>query len=282
MSRLPPWWQVVAVRTETLPPATHTNVVFVGHRRFVVIDPGPTRASAVTRLTDEVVARLERGDVFVGVALTHEHRDHVSGVGPLFEALGAGCPNPCVWAHPSTHRVLALPPAVSRRMLGDGDRIDLGDHSLEALHTPGHARGHLAYVDPESRVVYGGDMVATVGTIIVSPPDGDMAAYMHSLERLEGLDASLLVPSHGDTVDDVHGILVRYRAHRLMRERQVVGALGAEPRTALELVPAAYPGLDPALTKLAVQSLRAHLDKLEGEGRCVRVAKGWVRVVASP
>jgi glyoxylase-like metal-dependent hydrolase (beta-lactamase superfamily II) len=259
--------RVLPVRTPTLPPATHTNVYILGHGRLALVDPASPYDDEQARL-DAAVDELQRqGERVVEVVLTHHHVDHVSGAAHVAARLGVG-----VAAHAVTATRLKGRLEVTR-LIGDGERLEQG---LRAMWTPGHAPGHLCFVDERSRAVVAGDMVASVGTIIVEPDDGgDMRVYLDSLRALRALDASVLLPAHGPPIRDANGKLDFYVAHRLEREARVLAALGDVPRAVAELVPPAYPDVPPAIYPLAARSLLAHLLKLEAEGRAVRDGDRW-------
>jgi glyoxylase-like metal-dependent hydrolase (beta-lactamase superfamily II) len=142
------------------------------------------------------------------------------------------------------------------------------------LHTPGHAPGHVCFFDETEGVALVGDMVASAGTILIEPRDGDMAEYLAQLDRLARLGARVALPAHGGPIDAPAEIFRRYIAHRLQREAKVLAALraiggdrGAAPE---ELVPAAYADTSPLLWPLARLSLEAHLIKLARDGRARR------------
>ncbi len=153
-----------------------------------------------------------------------------------------------------------------------------GDAVLTARFTPGHAPGHLVFVDQPSGAIIAGDMVASVGTIIVDPPEGDMRLYLASLERLRGFvrdGARWLLPSHGPPIGEPEALLAFYVKHRLERESKVIAAMQQSPATVEELVPRAYPEVAPAIYPLAARSLLAHLLKLRDEGRAVESGAIW-------
>jgi len=269
-----PWIRVLPVRTPTLPPATRTNCYIVGEAgRALAIDPATQHADEQARL-DEYVAR--EGIVLEAVVLTHHHVDHVGDAARL--AAKHGVP---VWAHRETAARVAGRVQISR-MIDDGERLDVGPSGLRAVFTPGHAPGHLCFVDAAAKAIVAGDMVASVGTIIVEPADsGDMRLYLESLRRLRReVDggATTLLPAHGPPIADGGARLDFYVAHRLEREGRVAAALGDSPATVAELVPPAYPDVAAALYPLAARSLLAHLYKLEYEGRARRHDDGrWSR-----
>jgi glyoxylase-like metal-dependent hydrolase (beta-lactamase superfamily II) len=259
---------VFAVRTPTLPPATHTNTYIIGHGRTAwVVDPASPYPEEQTALDEALSGR----DV-AGILLTHHHADHVGGAEHLAARTGAQ-----VIAHPATAARVRVPVT---RTVGEGDVIDAGGVRLRALHTPGHAPGHLVFVDEDTHAGIAGDMVASIGTIIVVPADdGDMRQYLASLERMKNVGLSMLLPAHGPPLvgDEATAKLDFYIRHRLEREARVFAALSDEPRPLEALLPAAYPDVTPAVYPLASQSLLAHLLKLEQDGRARRVDGNWQR-----
>ncbi len=180
-----------------------------------------------------------------------------------------------LWAHPATAELLRDMVAVDRT-IEEGETIEVDGVTLRALHTPGHAPGHLCFFDEASGVMIAGDMVASVGTILVEPVDGDMLLYLGSLRRLASLAPRVLLPAHGDPIEDAIGKLEGYVAHRLWRESKVVAALeGARsPAPLSALVERVYDDVSPAIWPLAERSLEAHLIKLETEGGAARDAAG--------
>ena len=193
---------VVAVRTPTLPPATHTNTYVVGHDALTVVDPASPYPEEQERLAESLTRMnlpVER------ILLTHHHHDHVSGVTALQEAF----PGLKVWAHERTRQRLEGAIHVDV-LLADNDVIDCGGVSLRAVFTPGHAPGHLVYVDASTGAAIAGDMVAGIGTILIDETDGDLSLYLNSLERLKSLGLSVLLPSHGPALHQPEAILSFY------------------------------------------------------------------------
>ena len=263
------WIHRFPVRTPTLPPATHTNVYVIGEGDLAVIDPAspwPEERAALDRFLDDLGTR---GGRVVEILLTHHHVDHVSGAVWLAERLSVP-----IAAHAVTAELLA-PRIPIARTLSDGDVLSYGPATLDVLHTPGHAPGHLVFVERSSRAVIAGDMVASVGTIVIDPPEGDMRLYLASLERLRGLDARLLLPAHGPPAHDPERLLSYYIAHRLEREARVVAALALGAASLEKLVPRAYPDVPAAIHPLAARSLLAHLQKLRDEGRACENEGVW-------
>lgn len=234
------------LRTPTLPPATHTNCYRVGD---TVIDPASPYLEEQQRLSAWLGEGVRR------ILVTHHHGDHVGGVAALAEATGAE-----VWAH----RDARLPFEVQRR-LEDGDTCDTGEGVLRCLHTPGHADGHLAFHLEGSDEVSCGDLVASVGTIVLAWPEGHLATYLASLARVRAY-VGTLYPAHGDPIPDGPGHLDLYTAHRHMRTEQIRAALRGGAGTPEEVAAAVYagiPGVNPALAAIQV---RTHLVWLQEQG----------------
>lgn len=261
-----PWIRVVPLRTPTLPPATHTNCYIIGDGPSVIVVDPASPWSEEQALLDAFVQTHSLQPT--EIVLTHHHVDHVSGATALAERHGVG-----IAAHEATAARLQGRVKVDR-LLDDGARLPGGPSGLVAMHTPGHAPGHLCFVDAAAGAIVAGDMLASVGTIIIDPSDdGDMAQYLVSLARLRGaVDAGTprLLPAHGPPIVDGGARLDFYIAHRLEREARVAAALTATALTTEELVPAVYPDVVPAIYPLAARSLLAHLVKLEREGRAVQ------------
>lgn len=255
-------------RTPTLPPATHTNSYALGARDVVLVEPATPYEDEQRAWIDWARALPSSGRVPTAIVVTHHHVDHVGGVDVLSRELGLP-----VWAHAETASRIDTPVA---RMLADGDTIDLAGPVPErwrVLHTPGHAPGHVCLHDETEGTLVVGDMVASVGTILIAPGDGDMKVYLEQLERLAALDARLALPAHGEPIDAPGALFRRYVAHRLMRETKVLAGVvrhGPDGATDDELLPDAYDDTPVTIWPIALLSLRAHLAKLEAEGR-VRV-----------
>jgi len=168
-----------------------------------------------------------------------------------------------------------------QRAIHDGDRLDLGlapdggRWHLEAIHTPGHASGHLAFYEPHYRLLFAGDMVSTLSSIVIAPPDGDLAVYLESLERLRKYDARLLLPSHGSPTVRSAEVLADTIAHRREREQQLLAALAAGPRRVADLARELYHGLPAPLVRFAEMQVSAGLEKLRLEGRAHPSGELW-------
>ena len=162
--------------------------------------------------------------------------------------------------------------------LRDGATVSLPGRRLVAIHTPGHRFDHLCFFLPDERVVFAGDLLAGEGTVVIAPPEGDLAAYLRSLDRLLDLDLRQVLPGHGPTIDDPATYIQGYIDHRMDRERQVLAALASGPASVDDLVRPIYIDLDPALQDAASSTLLAHLYKLETGGQVVQAPDGIWRL----
>src|SRR3954470_8229216 len=207
---------LVPLRTPTLPPATHTNCLLLGDDELWVVDPGspwPEEQAILRETLDRLAAEGRRA---VGVLLTHHHLDHTGGA----QALGL----PIAATRETASRV----DFKVDRVIEDGARLEVGPRGWRALHLPGHTRGHLCLIEEGSGAVVAGDLVAGVGTVIIDPPEGDMADYLASLDRLLEAKPGAIYPAHGPVVPAGVPKLEQYRAHRLDRERLVFEALSKQ------------------------------------------------------
>lgn len=271
--------RLVPLRTPTLPPATHTHCYVIGDEELVVIDPGAHDPGEQQFLFDACDAFVAEGRRVREIVLTHEHVDHVGAAAALRARLGVP-----LRTHPLTAERLRGQIPVDGT-LADGERLELPGRlrqSWRAIHTPGHARGHLCFFEEGTRALLAGDMLAGEGTVIVpEAPEGDMADYIASLEVLDRLDPATIYPAHGPVIVDGRGRIQAYLAHRAERERAVVAALRAAGRAhPEELVAGVYNDVAPELHALAVHSLRSVLEKLAKERSAERGADGRYALVA--
>jgi len=220
-----------------------TNTWVVGRDPAWVIDPGPDLPEHLDAVEREVCARGGAG----GIAVTHDHPDHVEGLLGLRERLGR--PRVGAARHPADE------------VLGDGARFG----PLRAVAVPGHAPDHLAFL--LGRACFTGDAVLGEGSCFVAPDSGGLAAYLAALRGLRGLPLEVLLPGHGPPVWDPQAKLDEYLAHRAARERLLLAALAEGRRTRAELLDAAWDDVPKAMRDAAAISLAAHLEKLRAEGR---------------
>jgi ribonuclease/clavin/mitogillin len=267
---------MVAARTPTLPPATHTNSYALGGRDVVLVEPATPYAGEQRAWIAWARGLASAGRRPVAILATHHHPDHVGGIDVLARELALP-----VWAHAET--AARIPHVDVARRLEDGEEIVLAGPLPErwtVLHTPGHAWGHVCLWDEDSGAVVVGDMVASKGTILIAPGDGDMRLYLEQLERLASLGARLALPAHGEPIDEPTVLFRRYIEHRLKREAKAAASLPpaiAEGQTLEELVPVAYDDTPVGMWPVARLSLASHLAKLAAEGRAVERDGRWAR-----
>ena len=204
------------------------------------------------------------------VLVTHGHGDHASGAPDLARIFPDARFRKLPWPEVDDEWTVRWEP------IADGERIDAGDTALTAVHTPGHAPDHVCFWHAESRTLFGGDL-AIKGTTVWIPTrlQGDLASYLLSLERVLALDPARLLPAHGPVIDDPVPLLQRYLLHRREREDQIIAALRAGDATPSAIVARVYTGLSDKLVPLALESVTAHLIKLEREGRARREGETW-------
>ena len=261
---------VLALESNPLPPATHTNCMIVGDKELYVIDPGTDHDHEFEHLKVQIEHHLMPGGRVVGILLTHSHRDHVGAATWLRNQFDVP-----VWGHAETNRQLDFD---VDRFLEDGQVIEVsGDPGwrLKCLHTPGHDPGHICFLEENTGTLLGGDIVAHVGTIIVAPQmEGDMQHYLDSLNRLLDEDFSVILPAHGLPIGKPKEKIQATIDHRLVRENKLIAALDQGLRGLDELRARVYDDVHESLWALAEQTLLAHLTKL---GRVVgadRVVEG--------
>jgi glyoxylase-like metal-dependent hydrolase (beta-lactamase superfamily II)/8-oxo-dGTP pyrophosphatase MutT (NUDIX family) len=233
-------------------PGTNTYIVGSDTAR-AVIDPGPDIASHIEKI-------LSFGNIR-WILCTHTHMDHSPAAAAIKAATGA--------------QVLGRPPPPGQDatfkpdfVVENGQRIQIGSVSLRAIHTPGHASNHLCYLLEETRMLFTGDHVMQGSTVVINPPDGDMRAYLKSLERLLGESVAIIAPGHGYLIGAPQKEIRRLIAHRLAREEKVLNALvKIGPASVDELLPLVYDDVPARIHRVAARSLTAHLEKLTAEER---------------
>jgi glyoxylase-like metal-dependent hydrolase (beta-lactamase superfamily II) len=238
---------------------TGTGTYIVGRGDVAVVDPGPDLPEHL-----DALLRALGGERVTDIVVTHTHNDHSPLARPLAQATGAR-----VWGRPAPSTDdgadgLRMDEAHDHafrpdRRVEDGERIAGPGWTLEALATPGHASNHVCYGLMEENALFSGDHVMGWSTTVVSPPDGDMADYYASLQKVTDRGFATLWPTHGPPVTEVRPFLEAYKAHRLARERQILDRLAAGQGRIRDMVPVIYADVDPRLHPAAAHSVLAHL-----------------------
>jgi glyoxylase-like metal-dependent hydrolase (beta-lactamase superfamily II) len=242
-----------------------TGTYVVGRAEVAVIDPGPDLADHVEAL----LAGLA-GEQVTHILITHTHRDHSPAARALQRATGA--PTYGFGPHAGGKRG---DPAVEEggdwdfipdRTLGDGERIAGKGWVFEAVHTPGHTSNHLCFALPDNGILFSGDHVMGWSTSVIAPPDGDMAAYMASLDKLLGRADAVYWPTHGPAITEPQDFVRTFIAHRREREAGILDCLRAGVGRIEAIVERLYAGLQPGLRRAAGRSVHAHLIDLVARG----------------
>ncbi|MEQ1501633.1 MAG: MBL fold metallo-hydrolase [Myxococcota bacterium] len=262
-----------AVRTPTLPPATHTNTWIVGDPTgFTVVDPASPYEDEQQRLFGALADRIRDGARIRRLLLTHHHADHVSGAVDLQRRLRSIGHDVPIAAHPVTAELVRRTIPVDEPV-ADGARLE----QVVALLTPGHAPGHLVLHAEDHGWTIAGDMVAGIGTIVIDPDEGDLQDYLDSLELLRRLGTGRLMPAHGPVIEEPEAVLSHYIAHRNHRTDQIRAALirSGPASTPLALAPLVYPELPATHHPLAAIQIRTHLNWLRRRGLAHETAGAW-------
>jgi glyoxylase-like metal-dependent hydrolase (beta-lactamase superfamily II) len=251
-----------------------TQTYLIGTEELAVIDPGPDLPAHLDALERAIGGRL-----VTAIMCTHTHRDHSPAAAPLAQRMGA----PIIGCAP-----LALETVGPRAdasfdgnyapdsVLEDGEALQVGGEPVLAVGTPGHTSNHLCFA--WRGALFSGDHVMGWSTTVVVPPDGDMAAYMTSLDKLRQREDRIYYPAHGPAVTNPQQYVRHLVGHRMQREKQILTLIGERPRPIADIVAKAYPGLDPRLTAAAGGSVLAHLIDLERRGLVERRGEAWTAV----
>lgn len=234
-----------------------TNSYLLGIASITVIDPGPEDDDHVAHLMAVAGAPIRR------IVVTHDHADHFGAARRLAELTGAEVAGPM----PDTARPLYRPD----RVLADEETVETDAGRLRVIATPGHTANHVCYDLAELGVLFSGDHVMAWSTSVVLPPDGRMADYMRSLDRLASIGSRSYLPGHGGPVVDGLVRIAELKRHREAREAAILRAIGDGRRTIGEIVAAVYIGLDQKLADAAALSVAAHADWLEERGEIRKV-----------
>jgi len=248
-----------------------TQTYLVGESEVAVIDPGPDLPEHLDALEKAIGGRP-----VVAIMCTHTHRDHSPAARPLAEATGAsivGCaPLALETVGPRADAAFDGDYAPDR-VLEDGETIKVDRKSITAVATPGHTSNHLCFAYEGALLT--GDHVMGWSTTVVVPPDGDMAEYMRSLEKLRQREDRIYYPAHGPPVTKPRQYVRSLIGHRMQRERQILRLVGEKPRAIPDIVANAYPALDPRLVTAAGGSVQAHLLDLQKRGLVDREGETW-------
>ena len=251
---------------------TGTQSYVVGTENVAVIDPGPDLPAHIDALVAAIAGRS-----VAAIVCTHTHRDHSPAARPLAERTGApiiGCAPLALEAVGPRADASFDGDYVPDRVLADGDALDISGEQLIAVATPGHTSNHLCLAWRDA--LFTGDHVMGWSTTVVVPPDGDMAAYMASLDRLRQRDDRIYYPAHGAPVTNPQQYVRHLMGHRMHRERQILKLIAEQPRDIPGIVANAYPGLDPRLTAAAGGSVLAHLLDLERRSLVEQQGDAWI------
>jgi glyoxylase-like metal-dependent hydrolase (beta-lactamase superfamily II) len=243
-----------------------TNTYLLGVREVAVLDPGPDDANHLQSILSAA------GRTIRWIVVTHTHRDHSPLAAGLARATGArtiGLRPPSDGRQDETFRPDEAPL--------DGQTMVLGDLSLIAIHTPGHASNCVCYLLPSERLLFTGDHVLGGVSPVILPPDGEMAAYIHSLDKLGGYDFESIAPGHGDVMSRGKRVITMLRAHRMAREDKVLRSLGEDAMSIDRLTAAVYDDVPVDRHPWAKLTLEAHLIKLLREGRVSEQNGVWRR-----
>jgi endoribonuclease LACTB2 len=263
------------VRTPTKPPATHTNCYLIySSNDLLIIDPGSPYEDEQQALADCVDALVAEGRSVREIVLTHMHPDHVGGVNALRAHLGDR-------VRVAAHRFTAEPLAGSvpvDRFIEDDEVISLDGSpqlALRAMHTPGHARGHLCFHEERTGTLISGDNIVGLGSVLIDPPEGNMRAYLQSLERMRALpNLSVIFGGHGPAIANPYAKLSEYIAHRLDREQKILQAVREGAATPGDIVALAYTDVSPKAYAMAERAVLAHLEKLIEDNQVQRTNDG--------
>jgi glyoxylase-like metal-dependent hydrolase (beta-lactamase superfamily II) len=243
-----------------------TGVYIVGRGDVAVIDPGP---ADVTHLA--ALQRALSGERVSHIFVTHRHLDHSPAARPLAAATGAKIYASGVAPRFSADDFVAeagddfgFKPDV---VVSDGDIFGGPGWTLEAVFTPGHTSDHMCLALREENALFSGDHIMGWSTTVVSPPDGDMDAYLASLDKVQAREFETLWPTHGPPVTQVRAFIDAYRAHRMDREAQIIARLQAGQMRIKDMVPVMYVDVDPRLYPAAAHSVLAHMIRLVRIGR---------------
>jgi glyoxylase-like metal-dependent hydrolase (beta-lactamase superfamily II) len=248
-----------------------TQTYLIGAVEIAVIDPGPDLPGHLDALENAIAGRK-----VAAIMCTHTHRDHSPAARPLAERIGApiiGCASLALETVGPRADAAFDGDYAPDRVLQDSETLEVGGELVTAVATPGHTSNHLCFA--YRGALFSGDHVMGWSTTVVVPPDGDMAAYMASLDKLRKRVDRVYYPAHGPAVTNPQQYVRHLVGHRMQREKQILALVRDNPRPIPDIVANAYPGLDPRLTAAAGGSVFAHLLDLERRGLVERDRESW-------
>ncbi len=258
---------------------TGTQTYIIGHGDVAVIDPGPLSDDPAH--VGELI-RLIGEDRITAIMCTHTHRDHSPAAAPLAVATGApviGCA-PLVLSDDGPRADAGFDPTYSPdKVLEDGETVTGPGWTLRAVHTPGHTSNHLCFALEEEKALFSGDHIMGWSTTVVSPPDGDMADYMRSLQLLVDRDDVVYYPAHGPQVDNPQRLARGMMGHRKQREGQILRLLARGVGAIPDMVTEMYKGIDKRLYGAAGRSVLAHLIDLRDRGEVTQAGEVWAKAI---
>jgi glyoxylase-like metal-dependent hydrolase (beta-lactamase superfamily II) len=245
---------------------TGTGTYIIGKGEVAVIDPGPDQPEHLQAILDAVA-----GESVSHILITHHHLDHSPLARPLAAKTGAVIYG-CAVKAPVVEDAVKLEAGYDRftpdvSVCGGGTTIAGPGWTFETIATPGHTSNHICYALAEENACFTGDHIMGWSTTVVTPPDGNMGAYLASLDLIQKRNFKILWPTHGPPITEVGPFIDEYRAHRLDRERQILAQLAAGETRIVDMVPKMYIGTDTRLFPAAGRSVLAHLVELVKDGR---------------
>ncbi len=247
---------------------TGSGAFLIGGKDIAVIDPGPDDDAHL----DALIAAV--GDATVShIFITHTHRDHCGGARRFAERTGARIFG--FGPHPVRKKIYDAPALdegadyayAPDEVIADGAVVETAEWRIEAVHTPGHLSNHLCFALPAHKALFTGDHMMGWATTVVAPPDGDMGAYLDSLDKLLARDDEIYLPTHGAAIEAPHRFVRAVKTHRLMRDAQILDQLGKGRTRIKDMVAAMYADVDPRLHGAAGLNVYAHLLRLVRIGK---------------
>jgi endoribonuclease LACTB2 len=255
--------QVIEVPSPTIPPATTTNAWLLGNKNPIIVDPaarGPHEREEIVR----TMASNPPSAIF----LTHHHHDHIGSATHLRSHF-----NIPILAHEKTNKIL---PFSIDQEIKENDILQSDTEEWLAIHTPGHAPGHLCLLSQKDQTVVAGDMVAGEGTILINPKEGSIREYLSSLEKLRTLNPSKLLPAHGPILNNAEKTLCHYISHRQHRLEQIRETLKVGPLSEAEIAREMYTNIPDVLLPAAAIQVYCGLIWLQEEGIVLQENNHWI------